>query len=205
MSRAPSSISPFPELALADAGDGALSLLEYRYVRYVERPHGLPAAKRQKRVRQRTGNRYLDNLYEEYRVCIELDGTAAHPADEQRADKRRDNWNLVHGNILTLRFGFLDLTEYHRCATAQDVAARLTLSGWPGRPRPCPRPGCPVSGLHENSSTPAQQNSARVGLCVYACLTPLRGGNNGGGAGERVEAGGGLRERDHVTNGLHAG
>jgi hypothetical protein len=33
---------------------------------------------------------YLDNLYEEYEVCVELDGTAAHPADEQWLDKRRD-------------------------------------------------------------------------------------------------------------------
>ena len=135
------------ELAL---GDGALSLLEYRYVRYVERPHGLPTAERQARVRQRTGNRYLDNLYEDYRVCVELDGTAAHPADEQWRDKRRDNWNLVHGNILTLRCGFLALTEPLRCATAQDVATRLTLSGWPGLPHPCPRPACPLGVLHDH-------------------------------------------------------
>jgi hypothetical protein len=56
-------------LALGDAGDGVLSLLEYRYVRRVERPHGLPAARRQARIRQRTGNRYLDNLYEAYGVA----------------------------------------------------------------------------------------------------------------------------------------
>ena len=58
-------------VALGDAGEGALSLLEYRYVHRVERPHGLPAARRQVRIRQRTGNRYLDNLYEEYGVCSE--------------------------------------------------------------------------------------------------------------------------------------
>ena len=92
-------------LALGDADDGALSVLEYRYVHRVERPHGLPAARRQARIRQRTGNRYLDNLYEEYGVCVELDGTAAHPADEQWRDKRRDNANAVSG-IVTLRFGY---------------------------------------------------------------------------------------------------
>ena len=59
-----------------------MSLLEYRYVHRVERPHGLPAARRQARIRQRTGNRYLDNLYEGYGVCSELDGTAAHPAED---------------------------------------------------------------------------------------------------------------------------
>jgi hypothetical protein len=137
------------ELALGDAGEGVLSLLEYRYVRYVERPHGLPAAKRQQRMQQRTGNRYLDNLYEEYRVCVELDGAAAHPADEQWRDKHRDNWNLVHEDVLTLRFGFLDLRDERlRCETARDVATRLTRSGWPHSPHPCPRPGCalrPVS------------------------------------------------------------
>jgi very-short-patch-repair endonuclease len=137
------------ELALGDAGEGVLSLLEYRYVRYVERAHGLPTAKRQQRIQQRTGNRYLDNLYEEYRVCVELDGAAAHPPDEQWRDKRRDNWNLVHEDVLTLRFGFLDLRdERRRCETAHDVATRLTRSGWPHFPHPCPGPGCalrPVS------------------------------------------------------------
>jgi hypothetical protein len=131
------------ELALGDAGEGALSLLEYRYVRYVERPHGLPVAKRQQRIQQRTGNRYLDNLYEEYRVCVELDGAAAHPVDEQWRDKRRDNWNLVYKDILTLRFGFLDLRdEHHRCETARDVATRLTGSGWTHSPHPCRHSGC---------------------------------------------------------------
>ncbi len=127
-------------LALGDAGDGVLSVLEYRYVRRVERPHGLPAARRQARIRQRTGNRYLDNLYEPYGVCVELDGTAAHPADEQWRDKRRDNANTLQ-DILTLRFGFRDLDE-HRCETAAAVATLLSRRGWPGSPRPCVRPGC---------------------------------------------------------------
>src|SRR5260370_26189135 len=67
-------------LALGDAADGALSVLEYRYVHRVERPHGLPVARRQARIRQRSGSKYLDNLYEEYGLCVELDRTAANPA-----------------------------------------------------------------------------------------------------------------------------
>jgi very-short-patch-repair endonuclease len=130
-------------LALGDAGDGVLSLLEYRYVHRVERPHGLPTARRQARIRQRTGNRYLDNLYEEYGVCSELDGTAAHPADEQWRDKRRDNANAVQG-LLTLRFGFADLGD-RRCDTAVIVATVLRLRGWPGSAYPCPRPSCRVT------------------------------------------------------------
>ena len=126
-------------LALGDADGGALSVLEYRYVHRVERPHGLPVARRQARVRQRSGNRYLDNLYQEYMVCVELDGTAAHPADEQWRDKRRDNANAVDG-LITLRFGLLDLGE-RRCETAAAVAMLLRHHGWTGSPLAC-RTGC---------------------------------------------------------------
>jgi len=85
---------------------------------------------------------YLDNLYEEYGVCAELDGTAAHPADEQWRDKRRDNAIAVQG-IVTLRFGLLDLGD-RRCATANDVAAVLRMRGWMGAAHPCTRPVCAV-------------------------------------------------------------
>src|SRR5258708_31807355 len=71
------------ELALGEANDGALSVLELRYARAVERAHGLPVAKRQARVRQATGNRYLDHLYAKYRAGVEIDGAAAQPAGEQ--------------------------------------------------------------------------------------------------------------------------
>ena len=122
-------------VALGDAEGGALSVLEYRYVHRVERPHGLPVARRQARIRQGTGNRYLDNLYEECGVCVELDGTAAHPAHEQWRDKRRDNANAISG-ILTLRFGLIDLGE-RRCETAIAVATVLRSRGWTGSPRAC--------------------------------------------------------------------
>lgn len=132
-------------LALGDAADGALSVLEYRYVQRVERPHRLPAARRQARVRHGTGNRYLDNLYEEYGVCVEVDGTAAHPADEQWRDKRRDNVNTITG-LVTLRFGLLDLGD-RRCETAMGVATLLRRHGWTGFPHPCPRPDCAVRAV----------------------------------------------------------
>jgi hypothetical protein len=126
-------------VALGDVGEGALSLLEYRCVHGVERSHGLPPARRQARIRQRTGNKYLDNLYEEW-VCSELDGTAAHPADEQWRDKRRDNAHAVQG-IVTLRFGLLDLGD-RSCQTAADVAAVLRWRGWKGDAHPCSRQSC---------------------------------------------------------------
>src|SRR2546427_4224399 len=80
--------------ALQDATEGVHSPLERNYVHGVERGHGLPAARRQARRRHGGGNRYLDNLYEEYGLCVELDGTAAHPAEGRWRDTHRDNANL---------------------------------------------------------------------------------------------------------------
>jgi hypothetical protein len=132
------------ELALGDAGE-VLSVLERRYVRGVERPHGLPSARRQVRVWHGTGNRYLDNLYEDYRACVEIDGAAAHPADEQWRDKDRDRWNSVHEKIDTIRIGMLGLrTREAQCATAAEIATWLSGRG-PATGRPCGRGGCPVS------------------------------------------------------------
>jgi predicted transcriptional regulator of viral defense system len=135
------------ELALGYADGGALSFLELRYKRGVEHPHGIPAAKRQVRVGQAAGNRYLDNLYEDHRACVEIDGAAAHPEDEQWQDKSRDRWNSVHEGIETIRIGVRDLwTQQARCETAADVAKWLTGRGTPVG-HPCPRPDCPVQGL----------------------------------------------------------
>jgi hypothetical protein len=131
------------ELALGYARNGALSVLEFRYVRGVERRHGLPAAARQARVRHATGNRYLDNLYAEYRACVEIDGTAAHPEDEQWRDKSRDRWNAAHRGIDTIRIGVPDLINQERqCRTAADVAKWLGGRG-PKTGHRC-GPGCPV-------------------------------------------------------------
>ena len=131
------------ELALGEAAV-VLSVLERRYVRGVERPHGLPAATRQARVWHGTGNRYLDNLYAQYRACVEVDGAAAHPADEQWRDKDRDRWNAVHEGIDTIRIGMLGLrTPEAQCATAAEVAAWLSGRG-PRTGHACGRAGCPV-------------------------------------------------------------
>jgi hypothetical protein len=131
------------ELALGYARAGALSVPELRYVRGVERRHGLPTASRQARVQDATGNRYLDNLYVEYRACVEIDGTAAHPADEQWRDKSRDRWNAAHEGIDTIRIGVADLVSQERqCRTAADVARWLSGRG-PKAGHAC-GPGCPV-------------------------------------------------------------
>jgi hypothetical protein len=134
------------ELALGDAASGAHSWLERQYLRRVETAHGLPAATRQARIAYGTQNTYLDNLYEEYGVCVELDGAVAHPASEQWRDKRRDTRNLVHERIVTVRLGFLELHDQKsQCETAADVADLLLQRGLPEMvPHPCPSPTCPV-------------------------------------------------------------
>ncbi len=121
--------------ALRDAADGVHSPLERNYVHGVERAHGLPAARRQAKRRHASGNRYLDNLYEEYGLCVELDGVAAHPAEGRWRDTRRDNANLAQGTE-TLRYGWPDATE-HRCRTAAEIAEVLRRRGWKGNLRPC--------------------------------------------------------------------
>ncbi len=100
-----------------------------------ERPHGLPAATRQARRRDGSGTCYLDNLYEQYRLCVELDGAAAHPAEGRWHDTRRDNANQAQ-DIRTLRYGWPDVAA-HRCRTAAQVAAILRQHGWTGTLRPC--------------------------------------------------------------------
>ena len=65
--------------ALSDIADGVMSPLEHRYVRDAERAHGLPAARRQVLIIRGTRRQYLDNLYEELGIGVELDGQAYHP------------------------------------------------------------------------------------------------------------------------------
>ncbi|MGD0064591.1 MAG: type IV toxin-antitoxin system AbiEi family antitoxin domain-containing protein [Streptosporangiaceae bacterium] len=128
--------------ALEDAADGVHSPLERNYVHGVERAHHLPRAQRQAKRRLGSGNRYLDNLYEQYGVCVELDGIAAHPAENRWQDTHRDNANLVAGTR-TLRYGWPDTTE-RRCRTAGEIAAVLQREGWPGTVHPC-SPTCPAA------------------------------------------------------------
>jgi hypothetical protein len=135
------------ESALADAAQGALSNLERWYLRGVERRHKLPVAQRQARRNADGQSIYLDNLYEEYLVCVELDGTAAHPAGEQWRDKRRDRRNLAADKIVTMRFGYSDLrTEQAQCRTAGEIARVLRNRG-PATGVSCLLPECRVNAV----------------------------------------------------------
>jgi very-short-patch-repair endonuclease len=121
--------------ALDDIGDGAHSVLEIHYVRDVERPHGLPRARRQARVTRSSGRIYLDNLVERYQTCIELDGKAAHSVAGRWRDIARDNASAADG-ITTLRYSWPDVAQYP-CQTAAQIAAVLRQRGWTGQPTPC--------------------------------------------------------------------
>jgi very-short-patch-repair endonuclease len=131
--------------AFEDAHAGIDSALERRYVRDVERAHGLPRSRRQARRQFGDKAHYRDNWYVEYRVVVEIDGPAYHQNERVQHDKDRDNLNLAMDDVRTYRFGPVDVTE-HACETAAMVAATLRRNGWRGSPRPCRRAGCDIAG-----------------------------------------------------------
>jgi hypothetical protein len=124
-------------MALDVAREGAHSLLEFRYVNRVERPHGLPVGTRQHPVRRGGRRQYQDVLYQAFGVVVELDGRAAHPEEFRRRDTRRDNANIAAGQV-TLRYTWADVTE-RACSAAGEVAGALMRRGWLGAPRRCGR------------------------------------------------------------------
>jgi hypothetical protein len=127
--------------ALDEVAGGVHSGLEYRYVRDVERPHGLPRGTRQARSRRSTRSEYRDSLYEEYRIIVETDGRAAHPEGARWRDIRRDNAAAADG-FTTLRYNWADVTT-QPCRVAAEIGATLRKRGWHGTPHRC-GPGCAV-------------------------------------------------------------
>jgi very-short-patch-repair endonuclease len=127
--------------ALAEIGAGAHSLLEYRYVRGVERRHGLPRSTRQARISHEGRTWFLDILYDDYGLCVELDGKEAHPDDQRWQDIRRANAVLEMGMTM-LRYGWTDI-DRRPCQTAAQVGTVLRNLGWRAAPRRC-GPSCAV-------------------------------------------------------------
>lgn len=138
---------------------GLASVLEQRYHRGVERPHGLPSATRQARVRRGDATEYRDVLYEEYATCVELDGRLAHPVGTRWRDISRDNATAAGGGV-TLRYGWLAVTA-RPCETAAQVDRALRRRGFPGA-RPC-CPACPVgaTGAARLPASPVLRPSAQ--------------------------------------------
>lgn len=123
--------------ALGLGARGVHSLLEFRYVRRVEQPHGLPVATRQYRVTRAGQHQYQDVTYQAYGVVVELDGQVAHPGESRWRDIRRDNASAFDGQQ-TLRYGWADVTE-QPCRVAAQVGGVLSGHGWDGRLRRCGR------------------------------------------------------------------
>ena len=132
--------SQLAELLSPDSA-GIHSVLEYRYVRDVERPHRFPPGRRQAFGRRIGRAEYRDTLYEEYQTIVELDGRVAHPGDSRWNDIRRDNAAVTAG-LSTLRYGWRDVTVTP-CAIAAEIADALARRGYADA-RPC-SPTCPVA------------------------------------------------------------
>jgi Transcriptional regulator, AbiEi antitoxin len=145
---------------LAAAGDGIHSVLEYRYLRDVERAHGLPRSRHQVRVVIDGKPAYRDAYYDDYLVAVELDGRLAHPDDERWRDNRRDTKAGARG-IQTARYGWRDVYG-DACETAVLQAQILQKRGWTGTPRPCSE-HCPV-----RREWPGAGAGARLGVIAGA-------------------------------------
>ena len=130
--------------AITEVTIGVHSPLELRYLRGVERRHGLPRGDRQAVTTRRGARQYADVRYTEYGVVVELDGVLAHPAEARKYDSRRDNANTLDG-FQTLRYGWV-LVAYHACAVAREVGDLLRHRGWQGSPRSCGK-GCSAATL----------------------------------------------------------
>lgn len=112
------------------AGQGIESVLEWRYAERVERRHGLPSLERQAQL---GGRERLDGLYREFGLAVELDGRQFHDATK---DMHRDNLHALKSGVVTLRYGWHEVTR-EPCFVAAQVAHALSARGWRGTVRRC--------------------------------------------------------------------
>jgi hypothetical protein len=111
---------------LADVAEGAESALELRYLRTVERPHGLPRGDRQN---SRRGLRFVrDVKYQGFGLLVELDGRDGHADVGRFRDMNRDNLHALLDE-LTLRYGWFDVSG-RACAVAHQVYRALVRGGY---------------------------------------------------------------------------
>lgn len=120
---------------LGSVVDGVHSNLEFRYVRDVERPHGLPPPIRQYRVPISGG--YADGGYPDYGMLLELDGRGYHSGIREFRDRERDNRHALAG-WTTVRFGTYEIYG-DPCGVAWSFGGNLVDHGWRGSIRRCRR------------------------------------------------------------------
>ncbi len=140
---------------LEDVATGAYSALERRYLSQVERPHGLPTARRQRRVKQGRSAAYRDVDYVGLRTLAELDGRLGHErASDRWADLDRDIAAIVDGDV-TIRLGWRQVLE--PCRLAGLVGRLLQARGWDGRLKPC-GPDCRVDNRGDSPPPGAEES-----------------------------------------------
>jgi hypothetical protein len=128
---------------LTDVASGTCSVLEHGYLDLVERPHGLPTAKRQKPRPTAGGGTLVDAAYEEWHTLVELDGRLFHSSTDARSDDMdRDLDNAVERDDITLRIGYRQVFR-DACSTADRVGRVLARRGWGGSPTRCAKCGAP--------------------------------------------------------------
>ncbi|MFC6150551.1 MULTISPECIES: type IV toxin-antitoxin system AbiEi family antitoxin domain-containing protein [Mumia] len=126
---------------LADIASGTHSVLEHGYLRRVEHPHGLPAARRQLKAVGSEGTVYRDADLR--LLVVELDGRIYHESATQRdSDLDRHLDVLVEGRP-TARLGWGQVFRWP-CRTAAKLALILQQHGWTGEPERCASPDCAI-------------------------------------------------------------
>lgn len=130
---------PLLRECLAVVATGAESTAEVRYIRDVERAHGLPVGLRQ--LTSVAGRH--DNRYPDFRLIVEVDGRLGHERWSDRVrDGRRDRIVAADGTHTTRVFwSDVAITP---CMTAVELAAILKVGGWSGAAKPCRAAGCAV-------------------------------------------------------------
>jgi uncharacterized protein DUF559 len=89
---------------LGDIAGGAQALSELDFTRLVIRPYRVPEPDRQSRRKDPDGKwRYLDAVWEDARLVVEIDGRQHMDAQQYWDDMNRDN-DLQIGGYLVLRF-----------------------------------------------------------------------------------------------------
>ncbi len=128
---------------LDDVERGTHSVLEHRYLRDVERAHGLPTGTWQVRRGVDGRTEYADVRYGPFRLGVELDGRTGHEGWEaENRDARRDLDQAAEG-WTTVRLRHRQVFG-EACVTAVRLGRLLRTRGWEGEPRPC-GPGCVIS------------------------------------------------------------
>ena len=112
----------------ADAAGGAHSLAEIDFVALC-RAHDLPEPARQVLRRDSSGRRrYLDALFDEWQVQVEIDGGQHHDPRSAWSDMRRQNDLWIAGDRV-LRFPAWAL-RHDPSSVMRQVRAALTAAGW---------------------------------------------------------------------------